>query len=106
MGCTFGICITLRYIATTCEDVLVWDEDEGNVRDNGVFDLVGFPALVTAFVALVMTAARLLVMYNPSKRARWGRYTKEKSLMCALGLALVLMEVAVWYASWTQGATR
>eukprot|EP00903_Cladosiphon_okamuranus_P022290 g20496.t1 len=106
LACTFGFCITLRYFATLSEDVLVWDEDEGTVRDNGFLDLIGFPALVAAFLALVMTAARLLVMYYPSKRAKWGRYTKEKFLMWALGFVLVLMEIVVWYAAWTLGVMR
>lgn len=106
LACTFGLGIALRYIATTSEDIIIWEDDEGTVRDNRILDLVGFPALVAALIALVMTAVRLLVMYNPSTRARWGRYIKERSLFRALGFALVLMEVAVWSAASTQGVTR
>lgn len=106
LACTFGLGITLRYIATLSEDVIVWDEDEGTVRDNGLVDLIGFPPVVAALIAMVMTAVRLLVMYYPSKRAKWGRYIKEKSLMWSLGLVWVLLEIVVWYAAWRQGITR
>lgn len=106
LACTFGACITLRYIATLSEDVVVWDEDEGTVRDNGFLDLVGFPLTVICLIAMVMTAVRLLVMYYPKKRAKWGRYIKEKPLVWVLGFALVFMEVVVWYAAWTQGVMR
>lgn len=106
LACTFGLGITLRYIATLSEDVLVWDEDEGTVRDNGLVDLIGFPPVVAALIAMVMTAVRLLVMYYPSKRAKWGRYIKEKPLMWSLGLVWVLLEIVVWYAAWRQGITR
>ena len=53
-----------------------------------------------------MTAARLLVMYYPRKRARWGRYVKEKFLIRALGSLWVLIEIAVWSSAWALGISR
>eukprot|EP00752_Nemacystus_decipiens_P009744 g8702.t1 len=106
LACTFGLAITLRYIAHVSEDILVWDEDEGTVRDNGLLDLISFPPTVAALIAMVMTAVRLLVMYYPNKRAKWGRYIKERPLMWTLGLVWALLEIVIWYAAWKQGVTR
>lgn len=78
LACAFGLCITLRYIATTLEAVLVWDEDEGIVRDNGSLDLVGFSALAAAFIALVMTAARLLVVHFPNSGTNRGATSRKR----------------------------
>ena len=86
--------------------MIIWQEDEGTIDSDGVIDLIGFPATVAAEMALVMTAVRLLVMYYPEKRARWGRYMKEKLLIRALRLALVVMEIAVWSAAYSRGVAR
>lgn len=104
LTCAFGTFAVLRYIATTYEYVFIWRGDD--IGKHGVVDLIGFPALLTAEIALVMTAVRLLVMYHPRTRAKWGRYTKEKPLACGLGLAWVLMETAVWAAAWSVGIAR
>lgn len=106
LACAFALGIILRYVVSTYEDVIVWREDEGTIDSDGVVDLIGFPATVAAQAALVMTVIRLLVMYYPKKRTRWGRYMKEKILIRTLGLALVLMEIAVWSAAYSQGAAR
>ena len=39
---------------------------------------------------------RLLVMYDPIKRRKWGRYTNEKRIFRALVLAYVLLEAGAW----------
>lgn len=74
LTCTFGFFIVLRYIATMYEYVFIWRGED--IGKHGIVDLIGFPALLTAEIALVMTAVRLLVMYYPNKRAKWGRYIK------------------------------
>lgn len=94
----------MRYVATTYYCVFVWHGDNrGNL---GVVDLIGFPALLTAEMALVMTAVRLLVMFFPDKRAKWGRYIKEKFLVRVLWVSWVLMGTAVWSAAWSMGIPR
>lgn len=100
----FGLFIVVRYNAKAYEYVVNWRGD--GTGKYGTAALLGYPALLTALVALVMTAVRLLVMYYPSQRARWGRYVKEAVLIRALGCALVLMEVGVWSAAWWFGISR
>lgn len=104
LSCTFGVFIVLRYVATTYEYIFIWRGDD--IGKHGVLDLIGFPALMTAEIAVIMTAVRLLVMYYPSKRARWGRYVKETFLIRALGGLWVLIEIAVWSSAWALGVSR
>eukprot|EP00752_Nemacystus_decipiens_P009739 g8697.t1 len=106
LAIAFGAGVTLRYMVSTYEDVIIWQEDEGTVDSDGVIDLIGFPATVAAEIALVMSSVRLLVMYYPRKRTRWGRYIKEKLLIRALGFALLAMEIAVWSAAYSEGVAR
>lgn len=91
-------------MATTYEYIFIWRGDD--IGKHGVLDLIGFPALMTAEIAVIMTAVRLLVMYYPTKRARWGRYVKETFLIRALGRLWVLIEIAVWSSAWALGVSR
>lgn len=91
-------------MAKTYDYVFFWRGND--IGRNGIVDLVGFPALLAAEIALVLIAVRLLVMYYPSKRAKWGRYIKEIFLIRALVLAWVLMEMAVWSAVLPMGISR
>lgn len=59
--------------------------------------LVVTPASVTIFEgSYVMRSLRLLAMYDPVKRRRWGRFLKEKNTLCALLLPTGVCEVAAW----------
>eukprot|EP00752_Nemacystus_decipiens_P009741 g8699.t1 len=99
LTCLFGLFIVVRVDAKAYEYVVVWRGDR--IGKYGTAALLGYPTLLTALVALVMTAVRLLVMYDPRKRAVWGRYVKENVLVRALMWAWLLMEVGVWsVASW------
>lgn len=99
-----GLMIVLRSLAKTYEYAIIWRGD--NIGKYGIPSLLGYPTLLTGLIALVMTAVRLLVMYNPSQRARWGRYVKEMFLIRALGCAWVVMEIGVWSAAWWVGVSR
>lgn len=79
--------------------------DESTRREE-IAGLISFPALLAAEAALIMTAVRLLVMYYPSERARWGRFTKEGPLIYGVTFLYVSMETALWAAAWSQGLTR
>lgn len=68
--------------------------------------LISFPAIISAEMALIMTAVRLLVMYYPSERARWGRFTREVPLTYGLACAYASMEIALWSAVWSQDLIR
>lgn len=84
---------------------LQWDHS-GLVGSHGVKDLIEFPALLIAELALVMSAVRLLVMFFPKLRAKWGRFTKEKDLVYGLACAYILMEGALWSGVAAMGVSR
>ena len=86
--------------------VLTINSTEGSKRLAEIAHLISFPALLTAEVALIMTAFRLLVMYYPSERAKWGRYTRERPLTYGLVVVYVSMEMALWSAAWVVGMER
>ena len=100
----FGFFVVVRYNAKAYEYVVNWQGDD--IGKYGTAALLGGASLLAADTAVAMIVVRLLVMYYPSKRARWGRYVKEKTLACALGCAWVLMEIAVWSTAWSLGISR
>lgn len=61
-----------------------------------VNELIGSPASLIAIGALLAWAVRLLVLYDPTKRKRWGRYVREKPIAYALCLAYGGMEAVIW----------
>lgn len=86
--------------------VLTINSTGGSARKAEIAHLISFPAVLTAEVALIMTSVRLLVMYYPGERARWGRFTKEGPLTYGLVVVYFSMEVAVWSAAWSLGMAR
>ncbi|CAB1096998.1 unnamed protein product [Ectocarpus sp. CCAP 1310/34] len=97
LACTSGFGITLRYTLTMYGLVV------GNLE---ILNVVGFPALWIAEIALIMTALRLFVMYYPSTRAKYGRVTREKPWTCGLAATYLLVETVVWLAAAAQGIER
>ena len=100
----FGFFVVVRYDAKAYEYVVTWQGD--GVGNYGTAALLGGASLLAADIAVVMIVVRLLVMYYPSQRARWGRYVKEKVLVRVLGCAWILMEAGVWSAAWVLGVSR
>lgn len=100
----FGLFVVVRTNAKAYEFVVNWQGDE--IGRYGTAALLGGASLLAADVAVVMMVVRLLVMYYPSKRARWGRYVKEEFLVRVLGCAWILMEIGVWSAAWALGVPR
>ncbi|CAN0469339.1 unnamed protein product, partial [Ectocarpus sp. 12 AP-2014] len=98
LACTSGLGITVRYIVTIYGLVL-----ERNLE---ILNLIGFPALLIAEIAMILTALRLFVMYYPSTRAKYGRVTREKPWACGLAATYLLVETVVWLAAAMQGTKR
>ncbi|CAN0262453.1 unnamed protein product [Ectocarpus sp. 12 AP-2014] len=98
LACTSGLGVTVRFTVTMYGLVLG--------RNLEILNLVGFPALWIAEIALIMTALRLFVMYYPSTRAKYGRVTREKPWACGLAASYVLVETVVWLAAAAQGTER
>ncbi|CAN0183965.1 unnamed protein product, partial [Ectocarpus sp. 12 AP-2014] len=98
LACTSGLGVTVRYTVTMYGLVLG--------RNLEILNLVGFPALWIAEIAVIMTALRLFVMYYPSTRAKYGRVTREKPWACGLAATYLLVETVVWLAAAAQGTER
>lgn len=100
LACVSGSCVTLRYISCTFYLVL-----EGRSHADNL-NLVTLPAIWVAQAAVVFMAARLLVMYDPVKRFKYGRYTNEKHLFRCLMCLYVLVEISWWaLVLWTGKST-
>lgn len=52
---------------------------------------------------IFMRAVRVLLMYYPEKRKKWGRIPKEKQILRVAVSGYVLVEVAVWSAAAVNG---
>lgn len=71
------------------------------------FILVGMPIYVPVTMgAYFMRAVRLLVMYNPRLRRRWGRILKEKAILRVLLVPPLLMQVVIWSTVPVYGTER
>lgn len=53
--------------------------------------------------AIIAWVVRLLVMYDPIKRRKWGRYTNEKRMFRGLVWTFVLLEVGAWASVGVNG---
>lgn len=67
----------------------------GRQGEDGFVNLVGLPLTLTFGVCGdIMKAIRLLVVYNPRQRKRWGRFLKEKYI--ARGLLYTTAGLRSW----------
>lgn len=71
-----------------------------------VSELVGSPASLVSVGALVAWVIRLLVLYDPKKRKRWGRYVRETSVARTLLWAYWGMEAVIWMVASAYGINR
>lgn len=79
----------------------------GIMTEAGPFDLLFLPMLLTLYTgAYIMRGLRLLVMYNPHLRKRWGWCVKETASMRALVASWVVLEVIIWAATILFGVRR
>lgn len=67
LACMFGLCSALRYCSLTYEYALIW-RDDPTVPEYWIASFIAYPAQLTAEIALVLIAFRLLVMFYPAKR--------------------------------------
>lgn len=60
--------------------------------------LIWSPASFIARFALIAWAIRLVVLYDPAKRKRWGHLTKEVVIFRALGWSYATIQGMAWLA--------
>lgn len=63
-----------------------------------VLVLFGGPGIFIAGCALIAWAIRLLVLYDPTKRKRWGHCTKESVIFRALVWSYAAIQAGAWFA--------
>lgn len=68
-----------------------------------VCTLIGSPASLIGTMSLIWWVVRLLVLYDPAKRKRFGRYVKEKLAVRALLSLYVGLQVVVWATASSRG---
>ncbi|CAM9540169.1 unnamed protein product [Ectocarpus fasciculatus] len=112
LGCLCGVCSTVRSCSMTYVAAM-YDyygaEDSQTLKFTGAFavnELIGSPASLVAIGALIAWAVRLLVLYDPMKRKRWGRYVREKPIAYALCLVYGGMEAVIWVFAALFGSDR
>ncbi|CAM9445951.1 unnamed protein product [Ectocarpus fasciculatus] len=73
-----------------------------------VLQIVNIPLTVLCFVGVyIVRGLRVLIMYTPSRRQRWGRYLmKEAAAVKTLLAAYAVVEVAAWVAVQRVGLAR
>ena len=69
----------------------------------GIVDIIGLPAILAAEGMATMRAVRLLLMYFPSKRKKWGSIPKEASVLRVMVSVFALMQIAIWSAAAVYG---
>lgn len=111
LACLTGTVYTLQTCSITFMVVLA----ETDRAKDGQFEfkgaaavglLIGSPASLLGTIALIWWAIRLVVLYDPTKRNKYGRYIKERSVVRALCWAYVGMEVVIWTAAASYGVNR
>lgn len=99
LTCVFGVCVIARYISAVASLLL------GGLTAANHVDMLFLPALWVAEVSIVFMVARLLVMYDPTKRPKYGVFTNERYLTRILVCYYIFIEVLWWSFSTAIGKT-
>lgn len=59
--------------------------------------------MVAAEIMAIMRAFRVLLMYFPSKRKKWGSIPKEVAVLRLVAVGYALMEIVIWSAAAVYG---
>lgn len=69
--------------------------------------IVDGPLTLLCFTgAYACRGLRLVVMYHPDMRARWGKHLKQHTVVKGMALLFVMMEILLWSATAAFGLTR
>lgn len=79
-------------------------EDDGTGQVDGLILVPMIPTLYTG--PYILRGFRLLVMYNPPMRRRWGALVKELGLVRAMVVCFVVLELINWTAVLFVGIER
>lgn len=73
----------------------------------GPWELFMIPlGLILNTVVYILRGHRLLVMYNPSSRHRWGPYIKESSMLKTVVVCFAVVQAILWSLALKFGVPR
>ena len=84
--------------------MLASEEDESTGAVDGLLLIPMMPTLYTG--PYILRGLRLLVMYNPRLRKRWGAFAREAGLLRSMVASCVVFEVVVWTLALVFGLKR
>lgn len=59
--------------------------------------------MLAAAVLAIMRAVRVLLMYFPTMRKKWGSIPKETAVLRLTAVGFTLMEIVIWSAAAVYG---
>lgn len=79
--------------------VVIFDSIQGwtKIEEPGIITVYGVPMILTLFVgSYVMRGIRLLVIYEPKLRRRWGCYFREMNIFIGLIAPTLVFQMVAW----------
>ncbi|CAN0191666.1 unnamed protein product [Ectocarpus sp. 4 AP-2014] len=113
LGCVHGVCGSLRCCSLTYICILY--DYYGNAQYGQVFkftgaaavaQLIGSPVSLIGVLALIAWVFRVIALYDPKQRKRWGRFIKDKRIARALCWTYGGLAVVIWASAYVYGIDR
>lgn len=87
--------------------VMLSPAQAGQIVEGTVVEILTLPAVLACFTCSYgLRALRLLIMYNPQLRKRWGTILGESAMVKFLVAIYIFLEVVAWSASLVFGVDR
>lgn len=104
LGSLSGCAALFIALVTVCRYMLASDDAESTGEIDGILLIPMMPTLFTG--PYILRGVRLLVLYNPPMRKRWGAFAREPVLLRAMVISCVVLEVINWTAVLIFGIER
>lgn len=99
-----GCAATFISLVTIFRYMLASEDDDSTGALDGILLIPMMPTLYTG--PYILRGFRLLVMYNPRMRKRWGTFAREPVLVKAMVISCAILEVIGWTAAIVLGVER